>query len=149
VIGAVAPATVVALDVIGVGTSAYDQTRDSLGRERVVPVNFGAGTDARTANGLLGFANVRALAYWTLRDALRPDAPDPLALPPDAGLLADLAAPRYSVSLSKILVEPKPDVIKRIGRSPDKGDALVLALLPAPAPPGIVQPGVLEHLEEW
>jgi hypothetical protein len=150
IVGAVEPATAVHLDLIGVGSSPYDQTRDALGSDRVVGVNFGEGTDARTANGRLGFANVRAWAYWTLRELLHPDNPDPISLPPGDGLLADLTAPRYSVALNKILVESKKDIIKRVGRSPDEGDAVVLTVLPTPrVESGVVQPGVLAHLEEW
>ncbi len=49
------------------------------------------------------------------------------ALPPDQRLFADLAAPRYRVTARGIQVEDKDQIKKRLGRSPDRGDAVVLA----------------------
>lgn len=50
-----------------------------------------------------------------------------LALPPDRELRADLTAPRWNMTPRGIQVESKDDVKQRIGRSPDAGDAVVLA----------------------
>jgi hypothetical protein len=49
-------------------------------------------------------------------------------LPPDRELLIDLCAPTWKLTPRGIQVEAKEDLIKRIGRSPDKGDAVVYAL---------------------
>ena len=84
-------------------------------------VNFGEGTDERDASGRLGFVNVRAWAYWSMREALDPQRGHELALPPDPELLADLAAPRWSIQSGRIKIESKEDIVKRIGRSPDCG----------------------------
>ncbi len=115
------------VDVIGVGASVYD----SLVAQgiNVIGVNFAEGTRAHDRSGRLGFANVRAEAYWRLREALEPDKGDSIALPPDPELLADLCAPRWELRTTGIQVEAKEDVKARIGRSPDKGDAVVLAAL--------------------
>jgi hypothetical protein len=43
-------------------------------------------------------------------------------------LRADLAAPTYEVSARGLLIESKDDLRKRLGRSPGKGDAVVMAL---------------------
>lgn len=51
-------------------------------------------------------------------------------MPPDDELLADLAAPRFEVRTSGILIEPKEEIRKRLGRSTNKGDAVVMALAP-------------------
>ena len=75
------------------------------------------------------FANVRALAYWSLRDSLDHDHGSMLAIPPDPELLSDLIAPRWKMTLQGIQIEPKEDIVKRLGRSPDCGDALVLSIL--------------------
>jgi hypothetical protein len=40
--------------------------------------------------------------------------------------LADLCAPRYRLTASGILLEAKEEVVRRLGRSPDAGDAVVL-----------------------
>jgi len=68
--------------------------------------------------------------WWGLREALDPDYGIEIALPPDPALQADLTTPRYEVrpgEIPKILVESKKDIKKRLGRSTDKGDAVVYA----------------------
>ena len=79
----------------------------------------------------LTFHNRRAEAYWRLREVLDPDQEggSDVCLPPDQELRADLAAARYErkVHSSKIYLEDKYKTKKRIGRSPDKGDAVVMA----------------------
>ena len=49
-------------------------------------------------------------------------------MPHDPDLRADLCAPTWSLGSSGILIESKEDIRKRIGRSTDKGDAVVMAL---------------------
>ena len=74
--------------------------------------------------------NKRAEAWWRLRQELDPaqEGGSVIALPPDPELRADLAAPRWSLRPNGILLESKDDLRKRLGRSPGKGDAVVLAL---------------------
>ena len=62
-----------------------------------------------------------------MREALDPISGDDIALPPDPELLADLTAPRWSITTSGIQVESKKDIVKRLKRSPDCGDAVVLS----------------------
>jgi hypothetical protein len=83
----------------------------------------------KTADGVLTFTNVRTKAYWRFREALDPSQPggSPIALPRDSVLLADLCAPRYEITPRGIKLESKEDVVKRLGRSPDRGDAVVMA----------------------
>jgi hypothetical protein len=51
-----------------------------------------------------------------------------LDLDGDEQLAADLVAPRYWLdSQGRRVVEPKADTKKRLGRSPDRGDAVVMA----------------------
>jgi hypothetical protein len=116
------------VDVIGVGSSVYDQL---AGKLPVAGVNFGAGTAATDRSGHIAMRNVRAAAYWGMREALDPVTGLGLALPPDSELLADLTAPRWSLSGGALTVESKEDIVKRLGRSPDCGDAVVLALYEA------------------
>lgn len=92
---------------------------------------------ARTADRQLPFFNTRAEVYWRFREALDPSQPggSPIALPPDPELVADLAAPRYSVGPRGIQVEAKEDLVKRLGRSTDRGDAVVMAWRAGPKGP--------------
>lgn len=119
---------IVNIDATGVGTSPTDLARaEGL---RVNAVIFGAGTSARDRAGLMRMRNVRAWLWWHLRDALDPDRGDDLALPPDPELLADLTSARWKPTMSGVQVEDKEEIIKRIGRSPDCGEAVVLACYP-------------------
>jgi hypothetical protein len=87
----------------------------------------------RTRDNQLRFANTRTEAYWRLREALDPSQVGgaTLALPPDKELLADLTAPTFETKSGKggmvIHLEPKDKLVKRMGRSPDKGDAVVMS----------------------
>lgn len=96
----------------------------------VVGFNGSAPSTARTKDAAnLAFFNKRAEAIWRLREALDPAQPggSHVVLPPDDELRADLCAARFELTRSGIKVEPKEDIKERIGRSPDKGDAVVMA----------------------
>lgn len=83
----------------------------------------------RAAGSNLQFFNKRAEAWWRFREALDPgqEGGSPIALPADPSILGDLTAPRYELLARGIKVEAKTEVKKRIGRSPDDGDAIVMA----------------------
>lgn len=85
-------------------------------------------TGART------FFNMRAYCYWMVRDRLDPFADYPedemLALPDDTTLIGDLAAQEWrykSEAGGAIILEGKDTVRNKIGRSPDRSDALTIA----------------------
>lgn len=120
------PQATVNVDVIGVGSSVYDCLKGAMG-ELAVAVNNAESSQMMDRSGKFRLVNVRAASYWKLREALDPLGPERLALPPDNELLADLCSAKWKVIASGIIVEPKEDIIKRIGRSPDVGDAVVLA----------------------
>lgn len=131
VLQALAPDASINVDVIGVGASVYDWLAEKIDRAvaTVHAVNNASGSTATDRSGQLRFVNLRAEAYWRMREALDPDYGEDLALPDDSELLADLCAPRWEYTPRGVRVEEKEDIIKRIGRSPDAGDAAVLALL--------------------
>lgn len=118
------------IDVIGVGASWYDLCRDS--GLPVNAVNFAEGTTLLDRTNLLRFVNLRAYAYWSFREALDPEKGDGIMLPPDPELRADLCAPKWKMRTNGIQIEAKEDIIERIGRSPDAGDAVVMAALQMP-----------------
>jgi hypothetical protein len=45
----------------------------------------------------------------------------------DSGPIRTRGAPKWSLSASGIMIESKDDIIERIGRLPDCGDAVVMA----------------------
>jgi hypothetical protein len=97
----------------------------------IKPMAFNGANESRTKtkDGQLGFANRRAETWWRFREALDPDQPDgsAIALPPDPELRADLCTPTWKLMARGILLESKEDIRKRLGRSPGKGDAVVMA----------------------
>lgn len=119
------------IDVIGVGSSAYDVSR--LMNLPVWPIhNAARAVDARgnpltDRSGRLTFANIRAASYWYLREALDPAHESEIQLPPSRTLAADLAAARWKLQGARIALEKKEEVAERLTRSPDEGDATVLA----------------------
>jgi hypothetical protein len=117
---------VVNIDVIAVGSSPYDSLRVSL-KDRAVAMNASEGSDQHDKSGQLGFVNQRAEWWWKLREALDPASEQDLALPPDPELRADLCAPHWKLTARGIQIEAKDEIHKRIGRSPDRGDAVVMA----------------------
>jgi hypothetical protein len=92
--------------------------------------NGASASNKTSKDGQLRFANKRAEAWWKFREELDPDQQggSVIALPPDPELRADLAAPTYEVAARGILIESKDDLRKRLGRSPGKGDAVVMCL---------------------
>lgn len=84
------------------------------------------------ATGKLRFRNLRAMIYWRFREMLDPVTGDMIALPRDQKLKADLCAPQWKLTPGGILIEEKEQIKKRIGRSPDDGDAVVYASIVTP-----------------
>ena len=66
------------------------------------------------------FDCLRSQVWWKMREDLRLNR---LALPNDPGLWQDLCTPTFTTRNGKICVEPKETIIKRLRRSPNKGDA--------------------------
>ena len=89
-------------------------------------VNNGAASKATDRAGIYQFTNIRDEDFWKLREALDPQSGEDIALPDDRDLRVELSAMRYKIIGGKIKVEPKEDIIKRLGHSPDRADAVAL-----------------------
>lgn len=113
----------------GYGGAAKQRLNDN--QIDVTPFNAAHASEAKTKDKQLSFANRRSEAMWRFREALNPDQDggSPIMLPRDPQLTADLTAPRWKLTARGILIEPKEDLKKpeRLGRSPDKGDAVIMA----------------------
>ena len=97
-----------------------------------VKFNNASDSSGKTLEGGLKFANKRAEVYWRFREALNPnqEGGSVIALPEDPELVADLCAPTWELKAKGIVLESKEDLRVRLGRSPGKGDAVVMALSP-------------------
>lgn len=116
------------VDVIGIGSGPYDQLRERFA-SRAIPFNASESSDAKDRSEELQFSNKRSAAWWHMRELLDPAFGSELALPPCDLLIGDLTAPRRGrmTSGGKLTVESKPEIRKRLGRSTDDGDAVVMA----------------------
>ncbi len=110
---------IVRVDSTGLGGPIVDQLKRQLLDCDVVGI--GAGESPENP----AYQRRRDELWHTLRDWLR----DGGTFAPDPRLEAELVAPRYSFSpTQKIVVESKDELRKRLRRSPDRADALALAV---------------------
>ena len=126
--------TRVKVDSIGIGWSLTGRLRelssqhnhvDTAHAAEVVGVNF-----AEASGEPDRFINRRAEVWWNIgREYSRLNRWDLADV--DDDVFAELAAPNYDImdSKGKIKIEPKELVKKRLGRSPDRAEALLLAFV--------------------
>ena len=68
---------------------------------------------------------MRAYLFWAVRDWLNPDHNTAAMLPPDSSIFEEATEIKWSfLSNGKIIIEPKDDIVARLGHSPDEFDAL-------------------------
>jgi hypothetical protein len=117
---------VVKVDVIGVGSGVCDilkRHRDIM----VIEVNVGEAANV-LPNGESGYNRLRDQLWFGVKEWLKAGG----ALPDDAKLHAELLAPKYGFTVTgHVKVESKEDIKKRLKRSPDRADALALAIYKA------------------
>lgn len=123
------------LDVIGVGASPYDVLNEAS--QPVYGVNVSEKATATDKSGRLGFFNLRSQLWWLMREALDPEEENGIALPFDPDLLKELCAPRWELSGMTLKVESRDEIVKRVGRSPDRASAVVLAMMDTPKVPSL------------
>jgi hypothetical protein len=91
---------------------------------------------AETASDSERYTNQRAEYYWQLRQLFETGS---IARPDDEDLQDELTQPNYNSVSSNgtILIEEKDEMRKRLGRSPDRADALMLADATPPEEPSV------------
>jgi len=126
-------ATAVKVDSIGIGFGVIGELRNmtsrGLHRARIVAVNV-----AEKASQPDKFVNLRAELWWEVGRGLSEQQArdgqgwDLSGMDNADATVAQLLEPQWSVDAQgRIKVEPKEDIIARLGRSPDNADALLLA----------------------
>jgi len=115
------------VDTIGVGAGVYDRLREM--NYPVMPFTAsGKAAGLSDRSGEFTFTNLRAAAWWNMREMLDPSRGSKVMLLDDEILKADLTSPRwFNRPGGKIQVELKDEIRKRLGRSTDAGDAVVMA----------------------
>jgi len=108
------------VDGIGIGKGVVD----ALGEDGYPVLAIIGGARPRDEDG--GYLNVRAEIYWNLRKLLQESK---ICLPDHPETINELGTVRYSQTASGrvIQIEAKTVLKKRLGRSPDRADALVYA----------------------
>lgn len=115
-------ALVAKVDEIGIGRGVVDRGREQ--GKPFVGINVG-----RKAKNEEAYTNLRAEGYWNLRERFQNGSID--IDPDDDDLAAQLVDLTYKpVSGGKIQVVSKEELRKKLGRSPDDADAVMLACLP-------------------
>lgn len=107
----------IVIELDGPGVSCYDTLKRGRFADKVVGVHTGARlSDSRNYN-------VKA-KLW--RDGLEYMKVGGCSISPDPELKTQIAAVRYTYKDGLLLMEPKKDHKKRLGRSPDRADAWIL-----------------------
>lgn len=128
----------VSIDTIGEGAGVYSRCVEVSEEPRyIISCKYSEGAKApngRELTDLTGqykFANMRAYLFWAVRDWLNPKNETGAMLPPDDNFDEEATEIKWSFrSDGKIIIEPKEDIKDRIGRSPDKFDALANTFYP-------------------
>jgi hypothetical protein len=109
----------IGIDDTGVGGGVTDGLKEL--KTNIAPVNFG-----EAAIESERFENKKAELFWVLRELIRDKQ---LSLPDDKELINQLCSIKYSYTRKgKIKIESKDELKKRGLKSPDKADALAIAL---------------------
>lgn len=111
----------VVVDAIGLGAGVLDR----LKAEDYRTVEYKGSKSPREKDR---YRNLRAESYWRLKDALEAGE---LSIPPDEGLFQELLAVRWAPTADgRIQLESKTDLKARLGKSPDRADALAMCWYP-------------------
>ena len=116
------------LDVIGIGTGIYDY----LAQEgyNVIPFNASAAAEGTDTTGEIKFLNQRAFAWFQTREVMDPTKDTHVAIPNDDDLKGELATPIWEATdRGKRKVQSKDELRKKLGRSTDHADAVIMALV--------------------
>jgi hypothetical protein len=121
-------ATSVKVDSIGIGFGVIGELRNMAARGLHTATIYAVNVATKPRNETL-FENLRAEIWWTIGRELSEARDWDLSTMENAdATVAQLLEPQWELTpKGKIKVEPKEDIIERLGRSPDNADALLLA----------------------
>ena len=122
----ITPETVINVDKTGLGTGTRDALNDAKAAGQIHAKIVGVDNGAR-ANKADKYVNKVTEMYWTLKEKIEEGK---VKLLYEEQTFTEFATRKYSYEygqLTRIALEKKPDYKKRLGKSPDEADALVLA----------------------
>lgn len=123
----------VGVDAIGVGAGTVNEARrqgftlNALyagGKPMVMVEKMADGKPLEWSPDVNKFENLRGQMYWQAREDLRLNVID---VPEDKELWEELVCPTFEDDNKVVKVEKKDDLKPRLGRSPNKADAFVMA----------------------
>lgn len=127
----------VSIDTIGEGAGVYSRCVELDEKEHIISCKYSEaakGHDGKPLTDVTGqyeFINMRAYLFWCVRDWLNPKNDTGAMLPPDTQFDEEATEIKWSFrSDGRIIIEPKEDIKERLGRSPDKFDALANTFYP-------------------
>lgn len=109
------------IDTIGLGAGVLDM----LGEMKMQNI-YGVDVSRSSADDSEQFANLRDEIYWNLHLKFKEGT---IAIPDDEELIQELSHIHYKFTARGIKVQPKEEIRKSLGRSPDKADALALSFV--------------------
>jgi hypothetical protein len=123
----------IGIDAIGVGAGCVNEVRRAKGYENVQALYSAAPAYKGDMKGETGqtyewvpdanrFFNLRAQMWWTFREDARLNR---LAIKRNSNLFRELTAVEYRLFNGQVRVEEKAELRKRLGNSPNEGDATV------------------------
>jgi hypothetical protein len=142
------PGSLAIVDSIGIGAGVLSRLREQ-GEPVMGFVASGSATGITDKTGEFKFRTLRGAAWWRMRELLDPSQPggSKVMLPRSEVLLGDLTTPHWKVlSGGTIWLEPKEEIRKRLGRSTDEGDAVVMSFWQGR---GTVDAGEVTVLSWW
>lgn len=131
------PYMYVSIDTIGEGAAVYSRACEVTDPRFLISCKYSAaatGKNDKPLTDLTGqyqFLNMRAYLFWCIRDWLNPKNNTGAMLPPDEQFDVEATEIRWFFrSDGRIQIEPKEDIKSRLGRSPDRFDALANTFYP-------------------
>lgn len=130
------------IDDDGLGAGVTDRLREVVAEKKLHAEitachNGGKARDSK-------YANFVTECYFALKERFEHGA---ITLPRDDELTAEITTRKYSLNSSdKLILERKDEFKKRIGRSPDRADALALAFAPVLT---VSSPKFVYHQSYW
>lgn len=125
------------IDTIGEGAGVYSRLIELGHKDNVYSCKYSESAKNESdefltdITGQYKFANMRAYLFWAVRDWLNPKNSQNAMLPPGDSFTEEATEIKWKFqSNGSVIIEPKEDIKKRLGRSTDEFDALANTFYP-------------------